>query len=237
MHRLLAVTVAAVVTSSAVQAQLPSVQQVYDRYATAVGGRAAWEKISARSDKGTVDISFAGISGAYERHVAKERMRMIMDLGMGKVDQGFDGTIGWASQPMGGAQKMPAEQIAETKESTQMGASQFDVSRFSKATVDGKEMFEGADCYKLTVTSKTGQERTEFFDVATGLRRGVRVKTPAGEQQQTFDDYKEVAGVKVAMKQRIGTPQGDIIITLTSVTFGAQDAATYEAPAEVKALP
>ncbi|MCU0636500.1 MAG: hypothetical protein MUE41_16650 [Gemmatimonadaceae bacterium] len=229
--------VIAAVAVSDVHAQLPSVQQVFDKYADAIGGRAAWEKIQARSEKGTVDITFAGITGSYERHSAVERMRMVMDLGMGKVDQGFDGTVGWAMQPMGGAQKMPAEQVAETKESTRMGAAFLDPSRFTKATVEGKELFEGVECYKVSVTSKTGQQRVEFFDAATGLRRGVRTTSPAGEQTQTFDEYQAFEGVKVPTKLRIGTPQGDIAIAITSVTFNKADPTVFEAPAEVKALP
>lgn len=237
MHTLFRLAALTVVAASTARAQLPTVQEIYDKYATAVGGRAAWEKIQARTEKGSVEITFAGLSGSYERHSAPERMRMVMDLGMGKVDQGFDGTIGWAAQPMQGASKMGPQQIAELRETTVMGAAFLDPARFAKATVDGKEAFDGAECYKVSVTSKGGQTRVEYFDVATGLRRGVVATTPMGSQQQLSGEYKEFEGVKVPTKLTIGTPQGDIIITITSVSFAKQDPSVYEAPAEVKALP
>jgi hypothetical protein len=237
MHALLRSVALSVVLAARVDAQLPTVQAVYDKYAQAVGGRAAWEKVDAQSEKGTVDITFAGISGSYERHSAPERMRMVMDLGMGKVDQGFDGTIGWSMQPMGAAAKMPPDQVASVKENAVMGAQFLDAARFAKASVDATELFDGVQCYKLTVTSKSGQSRVEFFEVATGLRRGTVITSAQGNQQQTMSEYREFEGRKVPTKMTIGTPQGDIVITISTVSFAKQDPAVYAAPPEVKALP
>jgi hypothetical protein len=237
MRSLLHVVALSAALAARVDAQLPTAQAVYDKYAQAVGGRAAWEKVEAQSEKGTVDITFAGLSGSYERHAAPQRMRMVMDLGMGKVDQGFDGTVGWAMQPMAGAQKMPPDQLAAAKENAVMGAHFLDPSRYEKVTVDAKEVFDGVECYKLTVTSKSGQARTEFFEVATGLRRGTVNTSSAGSQTQTMGEYREFEGRKVPTRMTIGTPQGDIVITITSVTFAKQDPTVFEAPPEVKALP
>jgi hypothetical protein len=176
-------------------AQLPTVQQVFDKFATAVGGREAWAQVQGRSEKGTADITFAGMTGSYERHSgAPNKMRMIIDLGMAKVDQGFDGTVGWAVQPTGQAQRLSAEQEKSLGESVQVGAAFLDVSRFAKASVDAKETFDGVECYKLSITSKLGEERTEYFEVATGLRRGAVTKTPMGEQRSMFREYKAFEG-------------------------------------------
>ena len=229
--------VAALVLSAAsarAEAQLPTVQQVFDKFATAVGGREAWSKVQGRSDKGTAEITFAGISGTYERHSgAPNKMRMIIDLGMAKVDQGFDGTVGWAVQPMGQAQRMPADQEKSIGESMQVGAAFLDVSRFAKASVDAKETFDGVECYKLSITSKAGEERTEYFEVATGLRRGAVTKTPMGEQKSMFRDYKAFEGKQIATKVVQVTPQGEVILTTTDVSFTPPDPSLFKAPAGI----
>ncbi len=217
--------------SARAEAQLPTVQQVFDKFATAVGGRDAWAKVQGRSDKGTADITFAGISGTYERHSgAPNKMRMIIDLGMAKVDQGFDGTVGWAAQPTGQAQRMPADQEKSLSESMQVGAAFLDVSRFSKASVDAKETFDGVECYKVSITSKLGEERTEYFEVATGLRRGAVTKTPMGEQKSMFRDYKAFDGKQIATKVVQVTPQGDVILTTAEVSFTPPDPSLFKAP-------
>jgi hypothetical protein len=213
------------------QAQLPTVQQVFDKFATAVGGRDAWAKVQGRSDKGTADITFAGISGSYERYSgAPNKMRMIIDLGMAKIDQGFDGTVGWAVQPTGQAGRMSPDQEKSLGESIQVGAAFLDVTRFAKSSVDAKEMFDGVECYKLSITSKLGEERTEYYEVESGLRRGAVTKTPMGEQKAVFRDYKAFEGKLIATKLVQSTPQGDVILTTAEVSFALPDPTLFKAP-------
>lgn len=228
------ISVAALVLSAVsarAEAQLPTVQQVFDKFATAVGGRDAWAKVEGRSDRGTADITFAGLSGSYERHSgAPNKMRMIIDLGMAKVDQGYDGTVGWSVQPMGAATRMTPEQEKSLAESIQVGNSFLDVSRFSTSSVDAKEMFDGVECYKLTIVAKSGEQRTEFFEVDSGFRRGAVVKNPMGEQVSMFRDYLKFEGKKVATTIVQRTPQGDVVLTTTTVTFAPPDPALFKAP-------
>ena len=213
------------------EAQLPTVQQVFDNFATAVGGRDAWSKVQGRSDRGTADITFAGISGTYERHSgAPNKMRMIIDLGMARIDQGFDGAMGWAVQPTGDAARMSPDQEKSLSESVQVGAAFLDVSRFAKASVDAKDVFDGVECYKLSITSKLGEQRTEYFEVASGLRRGSVTKTPMGDQTATFRDYKAFEGKLIATKIVQSTPQGDVILTTAAVSFTPPDPSLFKAP-------
>ena len=183
-----------------------------------------------RSDKGTANVTFAGISGSYERHTAlPNRMRMIIDLGVVKIDQGFDGEKGWIDQGQG-IQPMPDAQVKDLAEPSPDGAAFLDPSRYAKATVVGKETFEGADAWKVEATSKSGRTITEYFDVVSGLRVGMVTNTPMGPQIAVYKDYKEFEGKKVAttLVQRNG--QGDVILTSQIVTFGTPDAAYFKQP-------
>ncbi len=236
MRSIVRMAVASVMVVGAVraEAQLPTVQQVYDKYAVAVGGRDAWKAVAGRSEKGTADITFAGMSGAYERHSAQpNKMRMIIDLGIVKIDQGFDGEIGWADQGQG-AQRMPAEQEKDMGEPTPDGAHFLNPARFAKAAVDAKEAFDGVEAYKLSVTSKSGRESVQYFDAKTGLLIGSINKTPMGDQQVLYKDYKPFDGKLVATKVVQATPQGDVVLNIQIVTFGAPDATYFKAPAGLK---
>lgn len=232
MRRTLMAASAAVMVMAAgrVEAQMPTVQQVYDKFATAVGGRAAWEKITGRTEKGTADITFANLSGAYERHSAlPNKMRMIIDLGVARIDQGFDGTKGWADQG-GGPQPMAPDQEKSLAEPQANGAAFLDPTRYTKSEVVGKEAFDGQESYKVTFTNKAGITATEYFSVATGLRVGQIATTPMGEQKIIYKEYKEFEGKKIPSKVVQVTPQGDVVINVTSVTFGAPPDATFKSP-------
>jgi hypothetical protein len=232
MQRLLRAATAALVLGSAVRAdaQLPTVQQLYDRFATAVGGVAAWKPVTGRTETGTANITFAGISGSYERYSAlPNKNRLILDLGMVRIDQGFDGEKGWIDQGQG-PQPMPAELARKMADTAPDGAHFLDPAQHASATVTGKETFEGVEAYKVAVTAKTGEQAVEYFDVGTGLRIATVASTAAGEQVAIFKDYKAFEGksIPTTIIQRNG--QGDIILTITAVTFGAPAASAFKAP-------
>lgn len=212
-------------------AQVPTVQQVYDKYAAAVGGREAWAKVSGRSEKGTTDVTFAGLTGSYERHVAlPNRLRMIIDLGVMQIDQGFDGEKGWMNQGQG-LQRMPAEEEKRVGEGENTGDAFLDPTRYAKASVEGKETFDGVEAWKVAVTTKGGQESVEYFDVATGLRVGTVGRTAMGEQKISYRDYKAFEGKKIATKVVQATGNGDVVITIQIVDFNVPDASLFKAPA------
>lgn len=232
MHRLLRAATAAIVLGSAVraEAQLPTVQQVYDRFAEAVGGVAAWKPVTGRTETGTANITFAGLSGSYERFSAlPNKNRLIIDLAIVRIDQGFDGEKGWMDQGQG-PQPMPAEMAKSMSEVIPDGAHFLNPAQHASATVTGKETFEGVEVYKVETTSKTGEQAVEYFEVASGLRLGRIAKAAAGEQIGIYKDYKTFDGKKVptTIIQRNG--QGDIVLTITAVTFGAPPATAFKAP-------
>jgi hypothetical protein len=213
-------------------AQLPSVQEVYDHYATAVGGRDAWSKVAYRSEKGTANIAFANLSGSYERYYATpNKMRLIIDIGIGRIQQGNDGVVAWAAQPDGSVAKMPEPEAAYSIEAATVGAAFLDPSLFTKAAVLAQETFDGVPCYKVAVTTRAGRERIDYFEVTSGLRRGQVVQTPAGEQKTVFKDFKPFDGKLVSTTQVLTNAQGDIIITIASVTFEPNDPKLFERPA------
>jgi len=217
--------------AATVSAQTPTVKDVYDKFATAVGGREAWAKVVGRTEKGTTDVTFAGLSGFYERHSAlPNKIRMIIDLGMLKIDQGFDGEKGWIDQGQG-VQRMPeAEEKRAAEAAANDGAAFLDPARFAKAAVEGKEQYDGVDSYKVVTTSKGGTETVEYFDVNTGFRVGSVTKGANGEARVIYRDYKEFEGKKVPTKIVQVQPQGDVVITIQLVTFGAPDPAVFKSP-------
>lgn len=211
-------------------AQLPSVEQIYDRFAEAVGGRDAWRPVQGRTEIGTADVTFAGIGGTYTRHWAlPNKTRLVIDLGVVTIDNGFDGTQGWEAQG-GPPQRMASAQEAELSEVHPDGAHFLDPARYAKAEVVGRELFAGSEAYKVQLTAKSGQESTEYFDVASGLRVGTVNTTPAGEVRLVYGDYKAFDGLKVPTRIVQNSGQGDVVLAISSVTFGEPDASVFKSP-------
>lgn len=232
MHALIrtAVTVGLLLAPAVAAAQLPTVAQVYDRYAEAVGGRDAWRGVQGRTETGTADITFAGLSGSYTRHSAlPNKTRLLIDLGVVTIDNGFDGERGWEVQG-GPPQRMSPEEEKDLAEVQRDGAHFLDPSRYAKVEVVGRETFAGLDAFKLAVTAPSGQQVTEYFDAASGLRIGTVRQVAGTEVRAVFSDYKAFEGRKVPTRIVQNNGQGDVVIVITSVTFGVPDAAVFKSP-------
>jgi hypothetical protein len=76
---------------------------------------------------------------------------------------------------------------------------------------------------------------SSYFEVETGLRRGVVVASPMGGQQRsTFTEYRAFDGTKVATRHVQSTMQGDVVIVLSDVSFAPIDPTTFALPASIR---
>ncbi|HYW51862.1 MAG TPA: hypothetical protein VE861_14700 [Gemmatimonadaceae bacterium] len=233
-----AVLTAALVFPVALVAQKPTAQSLFDKHAAAVGGVAAFKAATSRTESGTADITFAGVSAGYERKTSAGKMLMTIDVaGFGQVLQGFDGTVAWAMDPQSGARKMDATTTADAASGTTLTAGLWEAGSYKSAEVlDGID-FEGAKVWPVKITTNSGRERTVYYDQATGLKAGELIKAEGGEQKVVYADYKPFGAIKVPTKVTQGTPNGDIVLNITALKFDPIDATVFALPDAVKSLP
>jgi hypothetical protein len=233
-----AVLLAALVVPSVILAQKPTAQALFDKHAVAVGGIAAFKAAPSRTEIGTADITFAGISAGYERKTAPGRMLMIIDVaGYGQVVQGFDGTVAWGVDPQQGARKEPAATSADAATSMTPTSGLWEVGSYTSAEVLEAAQFAGKKAWPVKIVSKTGRSRTVYYDDATGLKLGEVIQADGGELKVTYDDYKPFGALKLPTKVTQGTPNGDIVFNTTAVKFDPIEASVFALPDAVKALP
>jgi hypothetical protein len=229
---------AALVVPTALFAQKPTAQSLFDKHAAAVGGLAAFKAATARTESGTADITFAGVSAGYERKVSGGKMLMTIDVaGFGQVMQGYDGTVAWALDPQQGARKMDAATAADAASATSLTAGLWEAGSYTSADVLDAADFEGGKCWPVKIVGKSGRTRTVYYSQATGLKAGEVIQQEGGEQKIVYADYKPFGALKVPTKVTQGTPQGDIVVNIMAVKFDPIDAAVFALPDAVKALP
>src|SRR4051812_17511529 len=91
---------------------LPAASALVTKYAAAVGGPAY---LAAKSimTKGTMSMPAAGLSATFQMtQLAPNQMQMVTTIpGMGEVQVGFDGTNGWALDPMQGPRVLTGAEL------------------------------------------------------------------------------------------------------------------------------
>lgn len=203
--------------------------EVLAAYVAALGGRAALEKITSRTAKGTFEVGGIALGGPIEMY-AKAPNKTVTTLqipGQGTYQEGFDGTVGWEQDPEDGLTE---------KAGLEMGTAMRDADFYqplklreqypnlvfkgqAKVTLGkgGAGKVEERDALVLEAP-RNGSPRLFYFDSRTGLLLRVEERDNTGKITVAlqYEDYRELDGVKVPFVIH-RTEDVQIIIKLTEV--------------------
>lgn len=223
-------------------AGLPEARDVIERHIKAIGGRDALMAHSSRHVKGTMTIPASGMSGSFEIFEARPNKGvMMMNLaGVGEMNEGFNGTIGWSVNPVTGPSLLQGKLLEEKKLDSDFFGDLQPEKRYSSIKTLERVDFEGRPCYKVQLVRKDGGADIQFYDVATGLRAGtvVRRESQLGAMDATLveSDYKPFGKMLVATKTTTTMMGVQQVLTVTDVQFDKVDPSVFEPPAAIKAL-
>jgi carboxyl-terminal processing protease len=166
-------------------------KQIVSRYIEAIGGEAAFLKITSRVSKGTVELAME-LKGTVEIYeVAPNRNSMMMNIeGFGMVQTTFDCHGSWIHDPLRGYLRLSAGGTTEDTFHRELELLwRVDSMRFERKDKVGSE-----DC--LVLVQKVGDIAVQqlYFSVVTGLLM---------RQNDTYlEDYRQVDGVKIPFVAR-----------------------------------
>ena len=237
---ILCVSTTIAVTGALTRAQtapLPTIDQILDKYIAGAGGRAAIEKITSVSGKGTIDIPDVGVSGTVELiQKAPDKALTIVDLtGVGQQREGFDGTTGWSDDPQNGLRQKSGVELAEAKRAATFGRELKMKTLYPTMVVKSREKVDDSDAYLVEATPPEGSPVKLYFDATSGLlvRQVASRQMPQGplEVEVTFADFRAVDGVKRPFTIRQATAMFTATIHLTEVKHNLPiDDAVFKAP-------
>ena len=240
----LAIGVVALVFAHTAAAQ--TADEIIEKSITAMGGRAAHEKVKNRVATGEISIGTpAGdITGTLEMYGAvpnKQRTVIKADLsalGAGEllIDQRFDGTVGYAIDSLQGNREITGSQLDNMR--AQAFPNPFLNYKAAGTTVKlgAKEKIGDKEAWLLTFEPPTGNPIKSYIDATTFLpiRTVVRANVPqVGEIEQWVEplEYKEFDGIKVPTKIRLTNSIQTITMTLSKVEHNVTlDEKMFEKP-------
>jgi hypothetical protein len=219
---------------------LPTPAALLARYVDALGGEKTLRAHESSTRKGKMVIAAMGMEGSTTTHAAApDKMVMNIETGMGAMNQGYNGELGWSDNPMTGAQVLDGDQLANMKQQADYHMPLNYSKHFATMETVEETDLDGQPAYKVRVVNSTGREAFHFFSKDSGLLLGVQgvQAGPMGESEVkiAFSDYKEFEGMKVPAKTTIDVAGMQIEQTVETVTFDDVDAAAFEPPESVKA--
>ena len=204
-------------------AAMPSVDQIIEKSIQATGGKAAHDKLTSRVAKGSFEIPSMGVGGPIEAYAkAPNKIITIINIeGFGVVQQGFDGAVGWSSDPQSGMRVMEGAELAATKREADFYGNNKIKEYFPKMTLKGKDKVGDHEVYVIDAVAVEGTPETFYFDTQSGLllRNDSERETPQGKMkvQVYMEDYKDVDGIKMPFTMRQNTDAMNFVIKFTEI--------------------
>ena len=211
-------------TTAAAQQPAPAVDQILDKYVTAIGGKTALEKVTSRVSTGTIDLTEQGLTLPVELYSKAPNKRLVVvDAGeYGKFQQGFDGTVAWGSN-QNGIMEMTGGDLANSRRNSVFQSALELRKTYPTMTLLPDEKVGDQSARVILAEPGDGAKVWLYFDATSGLL--IRAKTERDSAQEggrtNFDlrleDYREFDGMKLPFVFRQTSPTQSYIIRLSEV--------------------
>jgi hypothetical protein len=214
---------------------LPSAEQVLDKYLAAVGGAEALKKIKTREEKGTMEAM--GKQFPIQVYCeAPDKRVSVAHMQNGPSVTAFNGEVGWMTIP-GGLHRMTTAE----RESARIDAEMYFPARvremYKELRVIPGEPVEGHATIAIAARAPGHPGLRMYFDPESGLLLRIikLTETPLGQlpTQIDYGDYKETDVVKIPYRWTLVRPAGSFTIHVEEVRENVTiDPKWFEAPAE-----
>lgn len=188
-------------------------KDVIANYIAAIGGEAAVKKITSLQQNGEMEMQGQKLTVTMKNLAPNASTMEISMMGQTAMKQAFNGTTGYNMQ-MGQKKELTGDDLAEKKAEKGIVSQLFYTTDGTKLESAGTAKVGTADAYKITVTSPAGKQKTEYYDVKSGLllkeEKTVKAGTMEITQSVEFGDYKKVGEVLFPhlLTQNIQSAQG-----------------------------
>lgn len=224
------------------QSPLPGAREVVDRCVQASGGAAAFKAVRSIHGRGKLSISAQNMTGDIEMMAARpnKMITRVTVSGIGRLEEGFDGKIGWSLDPVNGPALVTGRALIERADEAWFDAPLHASGFVREMTMVGREDFDKKAAYRIKVVLASGTEQFELFDVETGLQIGLEATrdTPFGSAPTTtiYRDYQKYGSLQLPSMQVQRILGIEQVVTFTSYEFNVVPAGAFDLPAVIKAI-
>lgn len=181
--------------------EVPSADQILNKYVQAIGGKAVVEKIKTRLIKGSVVTGGGSAPLQIFEKAPNKFYRQIESPVSGTSENGFNGTVAW-SKNQRGLREVSGPEIASAKREYHLHR-EIELKEFyPQMTVKGKEKVGDREAYVIEAASADGTSEKLYFDAQTWLLTRWDVSIRGTTVQTDYEDYKEVDGIRLAFTLR-----------------------------------
>ena len=187
---------------------LPSADEIFSKYAAALGGQAAIDKLKSRTAKGTVTQANGNAFQFELSQAAPDKFYLLVTTPQGTIERGFNGQVGWEKTARG-VREITGAELINFKAANGLFTLLKLKEQYSKPPRVRKDKLGDRDVYVVDGTTTDARRMRLYFDATSGLllRRTTTMPTIVGliPDQIDFEDYREAEGLKFPFTLRAAT--------------------------------
>jgi len=222
--------------------EAPSVESIVEKAIEATGGRSKLEAIENARISYSVSIPQQGIQGTLVvHHNAPNQMMAQQEFpGLAVVNQGYDGTTGWATDNLMGPRLLAGVELETTRRDADLYWLMDFEKYYPEAKVTSRTEFTGEPAWEVLARSTWEREDRFFFHTETGLQLGAATltETPMGSMPMEirFEQYEERQGLVLATRQVVVTGPVEMITELVEFELNRAETPEIRMPEDVRML-
>ena len=222
-------------------AALPPAAGLLAKYGAAVGAPALLKSVAVTT-KGGLSMPAAGMEATFEMlQLAPSRMRMTTNIpGMGPIQVGYDGTIGWSMDPMQGPRLLAGKEFDQIRDEADPRTVARSAEMLSAMQTVADTTMGGERCYLVKLNWKSGRETFDCFSPISGFMVGSKSvqQTAMGAVPVVthYSAYKKFGELTMPTKTVLEVMGQQQILNITSVEVGTGAGLEIKAPPEIQAL-
>jgi photosynthetic reaction center cytochrome c subunit len=199
---------------------MPTADQLIDKYIQALGGAAAIEKITSREEMGTTILGGQTVS-IEVFDLDPDKQAVVLHLPPGDSMTVFDSHAGWLSMPGRPVRDMQGSELDAARMDADLHFPLHIKHAFDELRVEYPEKIGSRDSYVISC-KKVGQPPVKlYFNEQSGLlKRLLRfAESPLGlvPTQIDYDDYRTVDGVQTPYRRTVARPGESSTIQLKQI--------------------
>ena len=225
--------------------ELPSADEIFNKYAAALGGQTAIDKLKSRTAKGMVTQA-NGNSFQFElSQAAPDKFYLLVTTPQGTIERGFNGQVGWEKTARG-VREVTGTELINFKAANGLFSLLKLKEQYSKPPRVRKDKLGDRDVYIVDGTTIENRRMRLYFDATSGLllRRTTTMPTMIGiiPDQIELEDYREADGLKFPFTARaaaleVGNPTSTRTFTELKLNVPVDDSKFNMPPAPKPAAP
>ena len=230
-------------TALANAADLPSGESLIQRCIQKEGGEKAIERAQTAVMTGTVELIGHNISGPLQIYQDGDKSYMEIELaGIGKIEEGFNGTVAWESNVLQGPRVKEGAELEAAKRSSRISVLGDWTDYYKSATTEGSEDVNGKPAWKVSMAPKDGTAAEHFFfDRDSGLliKMTQTLPTAMGDipVEMTMGDYRPVDGILTPFLMTQAAIGQNMALHIEKVSYTAKiPADRFALPPDVQAI-